>query len=56
MVLKAPQPGQRPIHFGVSVPQEVQKKTVFALAMSILLEIYALIISYRTKVFKKGSL
>ena len=33
MVLNAPHPGQRPIHFGVSFPQFVQKKTVFAFAI-----------------------
>ena len=37
MVLYAPQLGQRPIHFGVSLPQLVQKKTVFAFAIVFLL-------------------
>ena len=37
MVLNAPQPGQRPIHFRVSLPQLVQKNTVFVLAMLFLL-------------------
>jgi hypothetical protein len=32
-VFQAPQAGQRPTHFGVSLPQAVQKKTVFAFAM-----------------------
>jgi hypothetical protein len=36
MVLKAPQPGQRPIHFGVSFPQLVQKNTVFVFAIGFL--------------------
>jgi hypothetical protein len=37
MVLNAPQPGHRPIHLADSVPQLVQKNTVFVLAMILLL-------------------
>jgi hypothetical protein len=37
MVFQAPQAGHRPCHFGVSLPQAVQKKTVFALAIGLIL-------------------
>ena len=33
MVFHSPQAGQRPAHFGVSLPQAVQKKTLFGFAM-----------------------
>ena len=32
-VFHAPQLGQRPAHFGVSLPHSVQKKTLFAFAI-----------------------
>jgi hypothetical protein len=42
MVLNAPQPGQRPSHLGVSVPQLVQKNTVFVFAMAFTLAYHRL--------------
>jgi hypothetical protein len=34
IVFHSPQAGQRPIHLGLSLPQEVQNQTVFAVAIT----------------------